>query len=109
MVTLKKLKQYIDAEDSAYVAYLEAHERANNARKDYTTEQLKLHGIHPNKTQVMVRNFNAVKVRAVVTHITKAGKLVCFEVKVDGPMVEPNRQAACVDLKELEIIEKGNG
>ena len=103
MITQRKLHKLTRAENKAYVAYLEAHEQANAARKEWALHRLKERGITLNKTFVWVYNYNLEKVRAKVRSVTNEGKAICFEIDQLGRCIKPNRQAACVDPDAVDL------
>lgn len=103
MITERKLHKLTRAENKAYVAYLEAHERANAARKEWALHRLRERGITLNRTFVHVYNYNCEKVRAKVTQVTDNGKAVCFEIDKLGRFITPHRQAACCDIDAIDL------
>ena len=102
MITEQKLMRLIKAESDAYRAYLEAHDKANNARVEFTLERLSARKIYLNQTPVYVYNWNMDRVRAKVTAITKDGKVICFPIDERGRRIS-KRQAACCDVDALDV------
>lgn len=99
MSTEQKVKALTLAEESAYAVYLEAHQKANEARKELAHAQLKQRGIELNKTQVFVTDFNGEDTRAVVREINKSGKAICFPVDVQGR--QQRGQSTCCFVHDI--------
>ena len=103
MVTRQKVERLTKAEQAAHTVYVEAHEQANKARKEYAHIQLKERGIKFNKTRVYVTNFNKKEVLAIVQNISETGNVICFEVDVTGRQLS-NFQAACCSVDDLSFL-----
>ena len=102
MVTKEQLEALIALEDSAYRAYLEAHLKANSARKEFGYQALDKLGVEPRKTPVYVLNFNGEDTRCIVREITKEGKAACFPCNENGQQSNA-RQAACCHVDEIRL------
>lgn len=88
MSSKEMIKSLTKAEKAAKAALKEATKRKDNARIDYTKNQLEERGIKLNETRVYVLNRVGEEVPAIISAICKSGNAICRELMEGNALKE---------------------